>query len=293
MEFDFTQATQHAPRWLNAALTAILGYWAASLVWWIVPVEQTQAAPAQVSSASSAPVTRVDYGQSIASRHVFGEVVQEEPDPVADVNAAPETNLDLTLKGVLLLAPKERSQALISVSGAQQKSYLLGENVTGGAELADIYTDRVIIKYRGRFETLMLEGVVKTDLNVAGKSSSSIGLGKPKPTPVAAVDVNQNFSANEARKMREQFIKNPASLMSKVKIKQVTLPDNRVGFSITPKREFDLFYRAGLRENDVIVSVNGNSVTNIPAMNGLQNAEQYNVTVVRNGVEVPLTIRFK
>lgn len=282
--------SEHLPKWCNALLVAILGYWLASLIWWLVPLKQTQAAPAAVNASNvvqQQPVVR--YGQNIANRHVFG--VFEPPkdeSAVTDVNQAPETNLNLVLKGVLLQQPKKGSLAMIAQGNGKQEPYAIGDAIVSGAELADLYADRAIIKYRGRYETLMLEGVIRTNINTAEPQKPKATAQRVQPT----LDMNQIVPSSEAARMRSEFIRNPASLMSKVKIKQTRLPDNRTGFMINSRGDADLFYRLGLQENDVVVAVNGKSITDIPAMNQLQNAKQYDVTIVRNGVEMPVTIRF-
>ena len=55
------------------------------------------------------------------------------------------------------ISPDARRYAIIATrGGANEKGYSPGDRLPGGAELKEIYQDRVILKHRGRFETLTL-----------------------------------------------------------------------------------------------------------------------------------------
>lgn len=68
----------------------------------------------------------------------------------------PETNLQLTLQGVLTTSAPARSSAIIAQPGQPAKVYQPGDLLPGGAILDKVMADRVIIQNRGRLETLSL-----------------------------------------------------------------------------------------------------------------------------------------
>lgn len=125
----------------------------AQLSWRLWPQQATQAlsAPAQVASG---PVTqqRITAAQ-IASWSLFGKAQNAIVDNKIPTTA-PETQLRLTLKGVLLSATSP--SAIIAAQNADEQAYVIGDAIPGGAVLREVYQEKVILERQGRFETLSL-----------------------------------------------------------------------------------------------------------------------------------------
>ncbi|MCP4040644.1 MAG: hypothetical protein GY731_01655 [Gammaproteobacteria bacterium] len=94
--------------------------------------------------------------ERIAQWHLFGqqqslrEVVK--PAPVK----APETKLNLTLRGVLSSDDTENARAIITNPKGEEKLYRVGEKLPGGAKLAEIHANNVLLRRNDRLETLLL-----------------------------------------------------------------------------------------------------------------------------------------
>lgn len=71
-----------------------------------------------------------------------------------DNNAAPTTNLRLTLMGSFMHADPARSSAIIALDGGKAKRHLVGSQLSEGVLLHAVYRDRVELKRNGRLETL-------------------------------------------------------------------------------------------------------------------------------------------
>ena len=69
---------------------------------------------------------------------------------------APETKLQLILRGALSSDDPEHARAIIADPRGKEEQYAIGEELPGNAELSEIHPDRVILKRNGRFETLRL-----------------------------------------------------------------------------------------------------------------------------------------
>lgn len=126
---------------------------------WLAPETETKSlAATQTISVKQAPV--VNVARQVAQYHLFGR---------ADVIAgnaptvAPQTKLNLVLRGVIASKSQEEALAIIATRGGDEKGYSPGERLPGGAELKEIYADRVILQHRGRLETLMLERKLLSD----------------------------------------------------------------------------------------------------------------------------------
>lgn len=278
------RAVHLAPTWLNVVIVLVLGYWLADLVWALVPVPDSPAAPATqtLSAKQGAANQAVFYGAKVANKHIFGE--SNATPEAKTIKDAPKTRLDLVLRGVLAHKPMDKALALISRGNGQQEVYAVGDSLPGNAELVEIHSDRVIIEYQGRYETLPLEQIKGVALQTnapALKPASRKSSAKPAIAP------------QRAASLRKEFLANPSKLMSMVNIKQQRSGGKLVGYQINPKGDPGLFYELGLQEGDVLVSVNGLSVSNVKAMNSLRGVDQYDVVVMRGGAEVPLSISFR
>ncbi len=274
---------QRAPAWLNVLIVLILGYWLADFVWALVPIKASpEAPPARVAASSSARV-KVFHGARIAQKNLFGQS-GTAPQSKKEITHAPKTRLDLVLRGVLAHTPAEKALAMISRGSGRQEVYAIGDKLPGDAELAEVHPDRVIIEYQGRYETLPLEKTRGVPIQSTGKTA------RPSKRPPSHV---QNIDPSRASRLRREYLKNPAKLLSMVNIKQQRTDGKLVGFAIEPKGDASLFNQLGLQAGDVVMSVNGIPVSNTRAMNKLRNASRYDVLVLRSGMEIPLSLSFE
>ena len=149
---------------VTAALSALallgLTAWAgAGLTWRLLGPEPLSASPAVTAGAmpGGAPeVSRAPGLERVIAAQLFGAPRAERPVsvPLADT---PETQLKLTLKGVMAASDPARGQAVIADASRREEAvYRVGDAVPGGATLAQIFADRVVLSRQGRFELLRL-----------------------------------------------------------------------------------------------------------------------------------------
>lgn len=278
---------QSAPAITNVVLVAILGWWASGLVWFLVPVGESPPVPVSSSSysAQGAP-QKIFYGAQIANHQLFGRAEVADTDKKAIENA-PDTRLDLVLRGVLAHDPQEQALALISRGRGAQEVYGIGDRLPGNAELVEVYPDRVIIEYQGRYETLRLPET--SEVSLGGGVDSSAPLAQKSYQRVAS---QQAIPASRATQLRREFLDDPARLMKMVNIKQEHKDGELLGYKVSPKGDPSLFYEVGLQDGDIIVSVNGMPLSNTKGLSSLRRAKRYDVVVMRGGAEVPLSISF-
>ncbi len=142
--------------WLvNIALLLLLVDAVTRLTWQWLDHEETYTAPGSQTTSSLPAVKHVNLAQQVSRYHLFGtaEVVAQKGTPTV----APETKLNLVLRGVISSdVPAEAIAIIATRGGADEKGYSPGDRLPGGAELQEIYQDRVILKHRGRLETLTL-----------------------------------------------------------------------------------------------------------------------------------------
>jgi general secretion pathway protein C len=268
----------------------------ASLTWKVVPVPQVEDSPAgasqtaSIASGGNVPSTDQPVARTIQQWHLFGEFVKEapKPKPQLDVAKAPETRLNLKLRGVFSSDDKELARAIIADAKGHDDSYAIGDQVPGGAVLNDIFPDKVILERNGQLETLKLpeesqEGVV---------TAQSLRSRPPIPSraPVrGSAPINTTTSSTQEilRHYQNALVNDPQSLMGLVRVQPYSKNGKLEGYRIRPGKDRRLLSKFGLRSGDVVKSVNGvpldNPIKALEIMKQLSTASSVTLEVERNG----------
>jgi len=260
-----------AARWTTALLVVALGISLARLTWLLVPVAELPRAPlAAAKAAASAAAPRLD---SVAAMHLFG-APQAAPPAAAQINA-PETSLNLTLRGLFAAARKESAFAIIAEGAGNERPYRIGAKLGGGAVVHDILPDRVVLERSGRYETLRLP---KERLELSATAAAPLSAGLPPAM------------SGQLRDLREAIKNNPQELLNLAELQPVMQGGQLRGYRVRPRRHLDLFSAAGLTANDIVTAVNGIPVTD-PAQFAALNAQLSSASSLRLSVERPNGVR--
>src|SRR5262249_50811230 len=147
------RATRSLPRAVAIAVLALICYELGSLTWLLVPPPSPDPIPVHAAATTAEPPA--DFS-ALGRAHLFGEAppaAAHEPEPV--VEAAPETTLQLTLKG-LLSEPDSAGRAIIASGASAEKTYSVGEPIDAadGVILHAVLADRVLLDRGGILEAL-------------------------------------------------------------------------------------------------------------------------------------------
>jgi general secretion pathway protein C len=268
---------QRYARWLPAALdlllAALIARLLAQLIWALVPAPAAAAwHAAPVQAAAPDPSSRVDLGR-ISSAQLFG-LYQAPANPALDkIKSAPDTQLPLTLLGILANSKeKSRSRALIS-SGSDEKPYSVKDAVTAGVTLTAIFVDRVVLSRNGQLETLRLD---------KDQPSSN-------DAPLAVASSGDDSAATSLAQIRAQMLANPAKAQDYIRVQPAPSPtgNSQMGYRIYPGRDHSVFTAAGLRPGDVVTSINGvqldDPAKSLQLLSDLSQANMVTLTVQRGG----------
>lgn len=270
---------------VNAALALLIGYVLAQLALDILPrAQRSTPASSFASGASTSGPSAQQMARDIASAHLFGEAGNE---PVATVQptrqTAPDTKLNLTLHGVLAYSPPENSLAIISSGGNREEVYAIGDKIVGNTTLQAVFADRVIIRRSGKNETLRLPENFAA-LGVAGNLSTQLN-----PSGNGSGDL-----PGSAKKLRERLVRQPSEMAKLFTMRPYKRNGKRIGYRIQPKRDPELLAGFGIQPGDIITSINGIELTSnrqgAAALKNLISAKTIDLTVLRGGAEVPLSI---
>jgi len=267
-------------------LTALMAQGLALLTWELLPGQPQEPlqVPTRVGSASTSVGTSSQTDVSrISQWHLFGDAKKVVAKPVAKVTEAPDTRLNLKLLGLLASTDPVAARAIIADGKGVQEAYAVDENLPGNAVLREIYTDRVILEYRGRMETLRLPKDAQTNLAVSRDQVS-----KARGRAVRQAGTADNASL--LRHYRSALVNNPQSLMNLVSASPVNEKGTGKlkGYRIRPGKDRKLLGRFGLKSGDVVTGVNGvaldNPIKALEIMRDLSTATSVTLDVERNGV---------
>jgi len=294
-------AGERLPRWANTFLVIGIGVALALVTLKAMPAflptsssssNVTGPQPGIAVPGNSGPSVR-ELANGVSNRHLFGDFsapVEEKPqkreEPVT------ETRLNLKLAGVFAYQPIERAIAILSVDNGDQEAFRVGSKIVGETTLEEVHSDHVIIKNRGKLEKVLLSEDIKPLANtqiqrVQPQQNANAGAGTDPNAPV-------ELPSSSPRELRDFLARNPAMLGRVVAAEPYQENGKLLGYRITPKQNPEILEAQGIVSGDVITRVNNIQINSqkqgIRALRNVVKADQLDVVVLRDGVEVPLTI---
>jgi general secretion pathway protein C len=182
----------------------------------------------------------------------------------------------------------EEGSAIISVSGGTQLTYRTGDPIGNtNVRLHSVFSDSVRLDPgNGSLEALSFPDVTEL-AQYSGRPAATNNRSSQAPfrapqnigTPAAAVE-----AATGAAALFNQHIQ----------VRMHTEGDQVVGFRLEPKNGSPVMSRLGFEPGDVLTEVNGMRLGDLRNVNSvlqaLQQSQQANIKVQRNGVEQPMVI---
>ncbi len=300
-----TNATQYAdkpsrlPRWVNTLLVIALGWALAVLSLKLLPAPAMAFPSAAVvpNQTAAQNVDPMQLASITAGLHLFGDASKNTKEVVAEKKEEPvkKTSLQLSLSGVFAYSPAEKAIAIISAGSDDQSAYGIGDKVTGEVTLEEVHKEYVILNNRGKRERLDLP-----------EDSQPIAM-RPVQQAQAASTQGQasngaSGSANDAPielpttpgALRDTLARNPSMLGRIVAAEPYQENGKLVGYRITPKQNPEILEAQGIVAGDVITKVNNIQLNSqkqgIRALRNAVKAQALEVTVLRDGAEIPLSI---
>jgi len=273
---------EKASVWASTALIIVLAYSLAQLTWLIVPHPE-QPAYVALSSEQSSPGKIVRTSSvDVAALNLFGKPGVVKQVPKAQPTKIVDTNLKLTLRGILASQDVKVARAIIADDRSRKEDlYRIGGSVPGGAVLKEVNADHVVLSRGGRLEILRLpKKRLPAGMAVSKRSSPS-----RQNTTAKKAAFNPNASLRE---VRDTIMDNPESLASLMAAEPQIGEDGKVtGFKLGKGQDARVLRRFGLRRGDIVTSVNGvklNGMNKLPdLMKVLPTAQELKIEYERRG----------
>lgn len=265
------------PSILSLILVIACAQLLAQLTWILIPqAEQAPVTFSQNTGKSSAkqPSHNID---DLTRANLFGK-----PGKQVNTNTkkAPDTQLNLVLRGVLASGDPDVASAIIAQgSNGKEDIYSVGDKLPGGVSIEEIHAEFVILSRQGRLEKLRL--IKDKGIELA-------------PSRSVASD-NKTGGKQSLKDVRATIMKNPTSFGDYALPVAVNEKGKLVGYRLQPqKKGAELMKQAGMLPTDIITSINGIKLdkpeNGIGALRKLTNAKEVDLMVKRNGSEIPLHI---
>lgn len=280
----FLRHSQRLALAASIALVALMGLLIANTAIFFVEdtrsaaVSAPRAAPGTSPSGASTPVV------DIAGMNLFGKVQVAAPQKVVD---APETKLNLELQGVFIADDASASTAIVAEGAKDGKLYDVGKTLPGNAVLEGVFHDHILLRRGARIEKLKFSDAdFRTATPVARSAPRTGNVPRARATPGMAGSGNadQRRSIEDRLDARRRELAasrtGNASLRSYIDTQKERISTDAEGMlgelGVTPVAEgstrgyrvgSDISHPAlrntGLRQGDIVLSVNGTPVGNI------------------------------
>ena len=284
-------SSHYAIRGAEIALAVALALALADLAWLLFPGPGDKEQPALAApgrGGAGANLVAAASGGAAVSRNLspallglFGVVAAGGPETAFAVDGVRETDLDLTLKGILARQGTARKIALVAQGDAGGKVYRLGDRIAG-AEITHIETRRIILLRNGKREALLLETAEPRRGSSFNRRRAMEGI----------TMINERERVVSRSLLDRQMQRLPEVLGQAQAAPYWDHNGLEAGFRIVDIEPDSVFDKLGLLQEDVIVSVNGVSVRNnqeaLAAYQSFKSADALQLGLLREGREVTI-----
>ncbi len=261
-------------------LIAACAYLLVELTWLFVPQDDVSLPSGQKTlNTTKNKQAQLENFRKLTSANIFGVSGRSASQ---QQSKAPETRLNLTLKGVLAAKPMNLGSAIIAQGRTgKEKTYGVGDKLPGGVKIKEIHPEYVVLERNGQLETLKLQKISGvTGFNSTARTSSNLNSNR---SPAAALS-----------SIRRDILKNPASFGDYALPVVVKVNGKQIGYRLQPQQKGEMLAELGIQPSDVIVEINGVKLdkpqNGISALRKLSTAKNLTIIVKRNGAEIPLNI---
>ncbi len=266
----------------EVSLVIALGLIGARIFWLMLApagsVSQSAPLPRYSDSAGTSRVKSADPGL-LEDANPFLGAHMALPSAVPD---APETALNLRLVGSRAQTQSDGGAAIIVTPDNQEAVFAPGDEIMNGVVLERVLNDQVLLRRMGVLESLRREG---RDEGLVVLSDEGVG-NIPEETDAGRTDQTETTPPPV----------NGEALLNSIRLEQKLENGNVSAYVLTPRDNGDLMRAAGLKPGDVLIGIDGVSISEM-ANNDLaktfETADTIRLRVRRDGeiLDLPLALR--
>lgn len=279
-------------------LVILLAWQLANSVWLFFPLES--AVSSNNNSVTSSD--KINNPPQLNINHIMALNLFGMPEQLGKITGqekrqinAPETSLNLKLRGLRKGQGTIKSSAIIENKQGEQEIYYLGDEIHGHSQVKiyEIYSQHLILERAGKYETLTLFDVLQQK-----KSNQVEGEQGIKSTALKVPVIDKTKNRDLTRRLSEiaDIIKaRPLTLSGRIIIQPLEDENGFQGYKVSPGSDKLLFARLGFLKDDVITQVNDIELDGadkvIPLVGVLSSVEELEIKVTRRGQ--PLVFKYR
>jgi general secretion pathway protein C len=238
------------------------------------------------------------YYQAVTERDLFGTKAapaNQKPKNTVDIETLEETQLKLKLWGTVSGSAESAYAVIEDTQKREQNLYRVGD-VIQQAELKAILREKVVLAVNGKDEILSMEEMQSASAgNRSSRQSSSVARPLESESPATTARAQR---VALSRSMIENAMQDVSKLMTEITITPNIAEDGQQsGLALRNIKPNSIFRRMGLRNDDVLVGVNGEQIESVDDALGfyenLKTASEVQVQILRRGQERTIDYRIR
>ena len=271
---------------VNLVLITLGAYFGAGLCYqiWGLQIQPNYLEPVAAAKAAMTPQTSAKpYAayRPILQRDLFK--AQKTPEASAqqtniNVEEMEETKLQLKLWGTVTGDSRQSYAVIEDSQKREQNLYRVGDSIQD-ATVKAILRAKVVLTVNGQDQVLAME-----ELKQSGPSQRSFPAGGPSSAASAPRGPERAQRVSLRRNMIDDAIQDVSKLMTDIKIQP-----NDDGLALSQIKPNSIFRRMGLRNGDVLKSVDGQAIHSVDdalkLYESLKSADSVSVVLQRRGTE--------
>lgn len=289
-----------SPRYLvvvNLLLLALAAYSASSIVGTALAARLVPPADVELSPPPpplvQEPVKPAVHYALIHKRDIFNSA-KPTPAPVVEQVPVEVTQLKLKLWGTAVFDSGGSFSIIEDLGARKQGVYGINATVPGNATVKAIEWDRVVLLHNGKDEILELE---KPAASAAARAQMVRAPAAPGAGTGAGIQQTAENEFVVPRAEVDSALENMSQLFTQIRAVPHFEGGQSVGFRLFAIRRGSLFDRIGLKNGDIIRSINGNEMNDpskaVALLQELRDASNLDVDITRNQQPQKLTYSFQ
>ena len=242
-------------------------------------LQETSSTPKESTKPKKSKPSKPTYISSINQRNIFDSSQAQKAPVVEATPTGTEMNIsdiEAQLMGTFVMIPKEFSLATIQANN-EIKTYSIGDSLLD-AKIELIEPEYVWIRRNGQLEVIQLFGEKK-----ATTSSSAT---KPKAkSDDSGVEKSGKDKYTVDQAVFDELLQNPEKLYTQIRATEHKKDGEVDGYRVSGIRRKSIFYKLGIKNGDVIHSVNSLPLTNLneamKAFESLQSSRDFSFDITR------------
>lgn len=288
---------------VNLALITVIAYLGVSFLYGIIESRMDQ--PPKNKTVEMMPIAQatlenkpLTHYQVVTERDLFGTKTapaNQAPKNTVDIETLEETQLKLKLWGTVSGSAESAYAVIEDTQKREQNLYRVGD-VIQQAELKAILREKVVLAVNGKDEILSME-----KLQSASAGNRPIRQTSSDERPIQSESPATTVRAQRvalSRSMIENAMQDVSKLMTEITITPNIAEDGQQsGLALRNIKPNSIFRRMGLRNDDVLVGVNGEKIESVDDALGfyenLKTASEVQVQILRRGQERTIDYRIR